>query len=103
MSLSYTLFRDKLTLEELRQEITEFKEELEKVAKMGYDPNFDDGVILNMAPLHTVIPWNEPAKYWKDLESGKYDWARIAMKYWPERVKAKCKKDKSLAIAHGYE
>jgi hypothetical protein len=102
--------RDKLTyekelekLEELRQEITEFKEELEKVAKMGYDPNFDDGVILNMAPLHTVIPWNEPAKYWKDLESGKYDWARIAMKYWPERVKAKCKKDKSLAIAHGYE
>lgn len=90
-------------LEELRQEITEFKEELEKVAKMGYDPNFDDGVILNMAPLHVVIPWNEPAKYWKDLESGKYDWAHIAMKYWPERVKAKCKKDKSLAIAHGCE
>ncbi|MCZ7622671.1 MAG: BREX-1 system adenine-specific DNA-methyltransferase PglX [Candidatus Kuenenia sp.] len=102
--------RDKLTyekelekLDELRQEITEFKEELEKVAKMGYDPNFDDGVILNMAPLHTVIPWSEPPKYWKDLESGKYDWAHIAMKYWSERVKAKCKKDKSLAIAHGYE
>lgn len=72
-------------LEELRQEITEFKEELEKVAKMGYDPNFDDGVILNMAPLHVVTPWNEPAKYWKDLESGKYDWAYIAMKYWPEK------------------
>lgn len=90
-------------LEELRQEITEFKEELEKVAKMGYDPNFDDGVILNMAPLHAVIPWNEPAKCWKDLESGKYDWAHIAMKYWTERVKAKCKKDKSLAIAHGCE
>ena len=101
--------RDKLTyekelekIEELRQEITEFKEEVEKVAKMDYDPNFDDGVILNMAPLHTVIPWSEPPKYWKDLESGKYDWAHIAMKYWPERVKAKCKTDKSLAIAHGY-
>lgn len=90
-------------LEELRQEITEFKENLERVAKMGYGPNFDDGVILNMASLHAVIPWNEPAKYWKDLESGKYDWAHIAMKYWPERVKAKCKKDKSLAIAHGCE
>ena len=79
---------------------TAFKEELEKVTKIGYDPNFDDGVILNMAPIHVVIPWNEPAKYWKELESGKYDWAHIAMKYWPERIKEKCKKDKSLAIAH---
>jgi hypothetical protein len=88
-------------LEDLRQEITEFKEELEKVAEMGYDPDFDDGVVLNMAPLHAVIPWKEPAKYWRELQSGKYDWAHIAMKYWPDRVKAKCKKDKSLAIAHG--
>ena len=70
---------------------------------MGYEPDFDDGVILNMAPLHAVIPWNEPAKYWKELQSGKYDWAHISMKYWPDRVKAKCKKDKSLAIAHGLE
>ena len=95
--------KDLETLEDIRQEITEFKEELEKVAEMGYDPNFDDGVVLNMAPLHAVTPWKEPAKYWKELESGKYDWAHIAMKYWPDRVKTKCKKDKSLAIAHGLE
>lgn len=84
-------------------EIKEFRETLEKIAQSGYNPDFDDGVILNMAPLHELIPWNEPAKYWKDLEAGKYDWAHIAKKYWRERVEEKCKKDKSLAIAHGLE
>ena len=84
-------------------EIKEFRATLKKIAQSGYDPDFDDGVILNMAPLHELIPWNEPAKYWKELEAGKYDWAHIAMKYWQERVKEKCKKDKSLAIAHGLE
>ncbi|MFZ3059102.1 MAG: BREX-1 system adenine-specific DNA-methyltransferase PglX [Candidatus Methanoperedens sp.] len=84
-------------------EIKGFRETLEKVAQRGYNPDFDDGVILNMAPLHEVIPWKEPAEYWKDLENDEYDWAHIAMKYWPERVKEKCKKDKSLAIAHGLE
>jgi hypothetical protein len=84
-------------------ELKEFRDTMEKIAQSGYDPDFDDGVILNMAPLHKVIPWKEPAKYWKELEAGDYDWAHIAMKYWPERVREKCRKDKSLAIAHGME
>ncbi len=36
-----------------------------------------------MAPLHEVISLEEPKTYWEDLEKGKYDWAHIAMKYWP--------------------
>ena len=84
-------------------ELKEFRDTMEKIALSGYDPDFDDGVILNMAPLHEVIPWKEPAKYWKELQAGEYDWAHIAMKHWPERVKGKCRKDKSLAIAHGME
>ncbi len=37
------------------------------------------------------------------LEKGDYDWAHLAMAYWPNRVREKCKTDKSLAIAHGLE
>jgi hypothetical protein len=40
---------------------------------------------------------------WVKLEAGEYDWAHLAMAYWPERVRAKCRTDKSLAIAHGLE
>jgi len=37
---------------------------------------------------------------WKKCD---YHWAHLAMNYWPERVREKCKTDKSLAIAHGLE
>jgi hypothetical protein len=40
---------------------------------------------------------------WTKLEKGDYDWAHLAMAYWPERVREKCRTDKSLAIAHGLE
>jgi hypothetical protein len=39
----------------------------------------------------------------QELEAGEYDWAYQAMEYWPERVKEKCKTNRSLAIAHGLE
>lgn len=82
-------------------ELTDFLKKVKAVLDRGYDPDIDDGVILNMAPLHELIPWSEPKIYWEELQKGKYDWAHLAMKYWPERVKDKCRKDKSLAIAHG--
>jgi hypothetical protein len=40
---------------------------------------------------------------WDKLEKGDYDWAHLVMNYWSERVREKCKTDKSLAIAHGLE
>src|SRR5690606_4165593 len=40
---------------------------------------------------------------WDALCEGKYDWAHLAMHLWPERVVAKCARDRSLAIAHGLE
>ena len=100
--------REKRTLEKeiekgenFVDELNEFLKKVKTVLERGYDPDIDDGVILNMAPLHELIPWTEPKKYWEDLQKGKYDWAHLAMQYWPERVKGKCRKDKSLAIAHG--
>jgi len=87
--------------ENLIDELNEFLNKVKAVLERGYDPDIDDGVILNMAPLHELIPWAEPKKYWEELQKGKYDWAHLAMKYWPDRVREKCRKDKSLAIAHG--
>ena len=81
----------------------DFQKKVRAALKRGYDPDVDDGVIPNMAPLHELIPRPEPKKYWEDLEKGRYDWAHLAMKYWPERGKEKCRKDKSLAIVHGLD
>ena len=58
-----------------------------------------------MAPLWELIPsWQaEPKKCWEALARGDYDWAHLACTLWPERVREKCKGDRSLAIAHGLE
>jgi hypothetical protein len=74
----------------------------ERGETVGWGPEIDDGVILNLAPLHELLPsWKtEPKKYWEALERGDYDWSHTAMRYWPERVLAKCRKNKSYAIAH---
>lgn len=69
---------------------------------VGWKPELDDGVVLNIAPLRNLIPsWKaEPEKFWKALEAGEYDWSYTAMRYWPDRVLEKCKTNKSFAIAH---
>ncbi|MBI3933073.1 MAG: SAM-dependent methyltransferase, partial [Acidobacteria bacterium] len=89
--------------EKLLADLEEFARRLKAITERGYDPDINDGVILNMAPLREVIPsWSkEPQKYWDGLARGDYDWAHIAMKHWPERVRQKCRTDKSLAVAHG--
>jgi hypothetical protein len=69
---------------------------------VGWRLEIDDGIILNLAPLYELIPaWKtEPKKYWEKLQAGDYDWSYTAMRYYPNRVQEKCKKNKSLAIAH---
>jgi len=68
---------------------------------VGWAPEIDDGVILNLAPLNELMPsWKEPDKFWQELAEGKYDWSYTAMRYWPDRVMEKCKTNKSYAIAH---
>jgi len=70
---------------------------------VGWRPEVDDGVLLNLAPLHTLMPsWAaEPRKAWEALARGDYDWAHTARRYWPDRVEEACRHNKSFAIAHG--
>ena len=69
----------------------------------GWRPELDDGVPLNLAPLHSLMPaWHaDPAKAWDALASGSYDWSHTAMRYWLERATEVCRKNKSYAIAYG--
>ncbi len=89
-----------------RDEIAEFAKTMDRIVREGYEPApdwIDDGIILRMAPLWELVPlWSsEPKKHWERLKKGEFDWSHIAMHYWPNRVKEKCKTDRSLAIAHG--
>lgn len=73
----------------------------ERGETVGWTPEIDDGVMLNLAPLRELMPsWKEPEKFWQELEEGKYDWSYTAMRYWPDRVLEKCKTNMSYAITH---
>jgi len=89
------------------EELRAMRDEVARVAPV-WNPNLDDGVILNFAPLWRLVPqhkaWQRECKAcWDKLAAGDYDWAHLAMHLWPERVVPKCAGDRSLAIAHGLE
>jgi hypothetical protein len=89
--------------EQFVSELRDFEEKLRRVVNLHLDFDLNDGVILNIAPLWELVFWNEPKKYWQELQEGKYDWSHIAYQLWPERVQEACKKNRSIAIAHGQE
>jgi hypothetical protein len=101
---------------ELLEELQEFDRRLEAATRVPakdkdgrnvtvrWEPELDDGVYINAAPLHELLPsWRDvnPKKAWQELAAGDYDWSKTAMRYWPQRVITKCKDNKSYAIAHG--
>ncbi len=79
-------------------------------ATARWAPEFDDGVLLNAAPIYRLTPaWKRAdakldlSKAWKALKEGEYPWAKTAMRYWPRETLAACKDNKSYRIAHGLE
>jgi len=93
--------------EKFVEELTTFRDEIAMVAPL-WNPNLNDGVIINYSPLWRLVPlpasWQKECKQtWDTLVKGEYDWAHLSMRLWPERVIPKCHKDRSLAIAHGLE
>jgi hypothetical protein len=77
------------------------------VAGLPYQPNLNDGVLLNAARSIVSLACaggpktrRPPGASW---EAGDYDWAHMAYTIWPARVKEVCRRDRSIAIAHGLE
>ena len=93
-------------LETLRRELIELRTELELWAPK-WKPNLNDGVLITAAPLWKLFrlpKWQKDLKAcWQELEKGDYDWSHLSYTLWPDRVREKCKSDRSLAIAHGLE
>lgn len=90
----------------LQTELEDFKQELFAWAPR-WKPNLNDGVFITACPLWKLFrlpKWRKDLEgCWKELERGDYDWAHLAYNLWPDRVREKCKGDRSLAIAHELE
>jgi hypothetical protein len=80
---------------------------LSALVARGYAPHPDDGYVVTASPLFGAFRLSK----WRDLlrstfgelEKGELDWAHLAMRFRSKQVRAKCRTDLSLAIAHGLE
>jgi hypothetical protein len=80
-TLDRALDTERLLGEELRR----FRQEAERIANLGWEPDLDDGIVLCAAPLAGLFPqWREPAQYRNLLKAGQYEWATVSR--WAEAI-----------------
>jgi hypothetical protein len=79
--------KDTARQEALLGEVKDFEEKLRRAANLDfgknldssviYDPDLNDGVVLNIAPLWELVPWKEAKGYWDELLAGEYEWSSM--------------------------
>ena len=75
--MTKTLDKEIERQEDLISEIRDFEDKLRRAASLHLQPDLNDGVVLNVAPLHELVPWKEAKNYWDELVQGKYGWSSI--------------------------
>lgn len=63
--------------EDFISELREFEDRLRRAANLHLVPDLNDGVILNIALLHELVPWKEAKNHWIELLKGEHDWSSI--------------------------
>ncbi len=58
-------------------ELRDFEQKLRRAANLHLDPDLNDSVVLNIAPLRELVPWKEAKSYWDELMEGMYEWSSI--------------------------
>jgi hypothetical protein len=71
------LGRDAERQEDFLSELRDFEDKLRRVANLHLEPDLNDGVVLNIAPLHELVPWKDAESYWEELLEGRYEWSSI--------------------------
>jgi hypothetical protein len=64
--------------DEFLSELRDFEDKLRRAANLHLEPDLNDGVVLNIAPLWELVPWKEAKSYWEELLEGKYEWSSIS-------------------------
>ena len=65
--------------QKLAVELVTFRDEAERIANLGWEPDLDDGAVLNAAPLASLFhAWKDAAKYRKELKQGKHTWSTVS-------------------------
>ena len=72
------LAKDAEKQEDFLSELRDFEDKLRRAANLHLEPDLNDGVVLNIAPLHELVPWKEAKNYWNELIVGKYEWSAIS-------------------------
>jgi hypothetical protein len=63
--------------EDLLSDLQDFHDKLRRAADLRLEPDLNDGVVLNIAPLWELVPWKEAKSYWDELMGGEYEWSSI--------------------------
>ena len=72
--------------EDFLSELRDFKDKLQRVANLHLEPDLNDGVVLNIAPLWELVPWKQAKNYWEELLEGKYEWSSIGKQLREKRL-----------------